>query len=129
MLTAKTARPYSAALICCDKDGAAMVDVREIDGAIAELENAELTMSRVEKLAALYTVKNNQQKTEPVQYYAAAEPPKQRSRAGDSEFLQVVASVDVDAALSVLDELMSALYISNNRVYNSVMRKLERLQD
>lgn len=106
-----------------------MVDVREIDGAIAELENSELTMSRVEKLAALYTVKSNQQRAEPVQYYAAAEPPKQRVRVGDSEFLQAVASVDVDAALAVLDELMSALYISNNRVYNSVMRKLERLQD
>ena len=34
-----------------------MVDVREIDGAIAEIENSELTMSRVQKLAALYTVK------------------------------------------------------------------------
>lgn len=30
-----------------------MFDVREIDGAIAELENSELTMPRVEKLAAL----------------------------------------------------------------------------
>ncbi len=106
-----------------------MVDVREIDGAIAELENAELTMSRVEKLAALYTVKNNQQKAESVRYYAAAEPPKERAKPEESEFLQAVASVDTNAALSVLDELMSALYISNNRVYNSVMRKLERLQD
>nr|DAE74828.1 MAG TPA: hypothetical protein [Caudoviricetes sp.] len=30
-----------------------MVDVREIDGAIAEIENSELTMTRVKNLAAL----------------------------------------------------------------------------
>lgn len=35
-----------------------MVDVREIDGAIAEIENSELTMTRVKNLAALYVVKN-----------------------------------------------------------------------
>lgn len=34
-----------------------MVDVREIDGAIAEIENSELTMTRVKNLAALYVVK------------------------------------------------------------------------
>nr|DAG49162.1 MAG TPA: hypothetical protein [Caudoviricetes sp.] len=33
-----------------------MVDVREIDGAIAEIENSELTMTRVKNLAALYVV-------------------------------------------------------------------------
>lgn len=116
-----------------------MVDVREIDGAIAELENSELTMTRVKNLAALYVVKNQQiaevspvakkeERQEPVRYYEAVDP-STRAAVGGSEFLQAVASVDTNAALSVLDELMSALYISNNRVYNSVMRKLERLQD
>ena len=62
-----------------------MVDVREIDGAIAEIENSELTMTRVKNLAALYVVKNQRladashspQKVElqePVRYYEAAEP-------------------------------------------------------
>lgn len=40
-----------------------------------------------------------------------------------------VANVDTTAALNVLDELMSALYVANPKVYNGVMRKLERLQD
>ena len=35
----------------------------------------------------------------------------------------------IAAALNVLDELMSALYVANPKVYNGVMRKLERLQD
>lgn len=116
-----------------------MVDVREIDGAIAEIENSELTMSRVQKLAALYTVKNQKlveaQPEEPkistqgnVRYYATAESPKKAVTSG-SEFLRAVSSVKAEDALEVLDELMSALYVANPKVYNGVMRKLERLQD
>lgn len=116
-----------------------MVDVREIDGAIAEIENSELTMTRVKNLAALYVVKNQQladvstapQKAElqePVRYYEAAEP-STRAAVGGSDFLQAVSNVDTTAALKVLDELMSALYVTNPKVYNNVMRKLERLQD
>lgn len=115
-----------------------MVDVREIDGAIAEIENSELTMTRVKNLAALYVVKNQQpdvspapQKAElqePVRYYEAAEP-STRAAVGGSDFLRAVSNVDTTAALNVLDELMSALYVANPKVYNGVMRKLERLQD
>lgn len=116
-----------------------MVDVREIDGAIAEIENSELTMTRVKNLAALYVVKNQQladvshapqkaERQEPVRYYEAAEP-STRAAVGGSDFLQAVSNVDTTAALNVLDELMSALYVANPKVYNGVMRKLERLQD
>lgn len=116
-----------------------MVDVREIDGAIAELENSELTMTRVKNLAALYVVKNQQiaevssaakkeERQDPVRYYEAAEP-STRAAVGGSDFLQAVSNVDTSAALNVLDELMSALYVANPKVYNGVMRKLERLQD
>ena len=116
-----------------------MVDVREIDGAIAEIENSELTMTRVKNLAALYVVKNQrladashspqkEELQEPVRYYAAAEP-STRAVVGGSDFLQAVSNVDTTAALNVLDELMSALYVANPKVYNGVMRKLERLQD
>lgn len=40
-----------------------------------------------------------------------------------------VSNVNLTDAMSVLDELMSALYVANPKVYNGVMRKLERLQD
>lgn len=116
-----------------------MVDVREIDGAIAEIENSELTMSRVQKLAALYTVKNQKlAEAQPeeakistqkkVRYYGAEESPK-KAIVNGSEFLRAVSSIEMADALSVLDELMSALYIANPKVYNGVMRKLERLQN
>lgn len=48
---------------------------------------------------------------------------------GGGSVLQAVSNVDSTAALNVLDELMSALYVANPKVYNGVMRKLERLQD
>ena len=108
-----------------------MVDVREIDGAIAKLESSELTMPRVEKLAALYTVKNNQRQAATptqesrVRYYADAEPSKRKNEP-ESDFLRLVAEVDINEVLDVMDELMAALYISNQRVYNGVMRKLEK---
>lgn len=116
-----------------------MVDVREIDGAIAEIENSELTMTRVKNLAALYVVKNQQladvshapqkaKRQETVRYYEAAEP-SARAAVRGSDFLRAVSNVDATAALGVLDELMSALHVANPKVYNGVMRKLERLQD
>ena len=65
---------------------------------------------------------------EPVRYYEAAEP-STRAVVGGSDFLQAVSNVDTTAALNVLDELMSALYVANPKVYNGVMRKLERLRN
>ena len=54
---------------------------------------------------------------------------KARAVVGGNDFLQAVSNVDTTAALNVLDELMSALYVANPKVYNGVMRKLERLRN
>ena len=113
-----------------------MVDVREIDGAIAEIENSELTMTRVKNLAALYVVKNQQiadashppQKAElqePVRYYEAAEP-STRAAVGSSDFLRAVSNVDIAAALNVLDEFMDALKEVRPDVYNDLVHSLQR---
>ena len=63
-----------------------------------------------------------------MRYYEAAEP-STRAVVSGSDFLQAVSNVDTTAALNVLDELMSALYVANPKVYNGVMRKLERLRN
>ena len=113
-----------------------MYDLREIDGAIAELENSEPTIQRVEKLAALYIVKNQHQtsevrqseKPQPVQYYADAAPPT-RAEVSGSEFLDAVSNTNLEQALKIIDELMSVLSVTNPRAYRNVMRKLERSRD
>ena len=81
-----------------------------------------------QQLADVSTAPQKAELQEPVRYYEAAEP-STRAAVGGSDFLQAVSNVDTTAALNVLDELMSALYVTNPKVYNGVMRKLERLQD
>lgn len=99
-----------------------MIDDREVALWIKRLETEESSWSNYEKLAALYTIQN--QNREPVmesrmvEAYSAAPAP-------DSEFLRAVANVDSARAWEVMDELMDSLKVVNARVYNSVMRKLE----
>lgn len=99
-----------------------MIDERELALWIKRLETEESSWSNYEKLAALYTIQN--QNREPVreprmvEAYSAAPAP-------DSEFLRAVSNVDPARAWEVMDELMDSLKVVNERVYNSVMRKLE----
>lgn len=106
--------------------------MREIEGAIAELENGDLTYSRCGKLADLYTIRREHMAPEaqppevPVQ--TAREAPARVHISGSSDFIQAVAQVDFSAALDVLDELMSTLEIVNPKAYKSVMRRLDGLK-
>ena len=67
---------------------------------------------------------------EPVMYSAA--PAQDLTTApvgdyGDSDFLRAIVGRDPERAWSVMDELMDSLKIVNERVYNSVMRKIGQL--
>lgn len=99
-----------------------MIDERELALWIKRLETEESSWSNYEKLAALYTIQN--QNREParesriVEAYSAVPAP-------DSDFLRAVASVDPSRAWEVMDELMDSLKVVNERIYNNVMRKLE----
>lgn len=109
-----------------------MFDMREVEGAIAELENGELTYSRCGKLADLYTIRREHTAPERQQAEAAVqtarEAPARVHVSGGSDFMQAVAQVDFSAALDVLDELMSTLEIVNPKAYKSVMRRLDGLK-
>lgn len=99
-----------------------MIDERELDLWIKRLETEESSWTNYEKLAALYTIQNQNRKpvreTHMVEAYSAAPAP-------DSDFLRAVANIDPGRAWVVMDELMDSLKVVNERVYNSVMRKLE----
>ena len=58
----------------------------------------------------------------PVKTYAS----ETVGRYGDSDFLQAVSGMAPARAWEGMDELMDSLKIVNERVYNSVMRKLEK---
>ena len=99
-----------------------MIDERELALWIKRLETEESSWSNYEKLAALYTIQN--QNREPVRESRIVEAYSADS-APDSDFLRAVASVDPSRAWEVMDELMDSLKVVNERIYNNVMRKLE----
>lgn len=100
-----------------------MLDAHELTLAIAELEAREASLSTCSKLADLYTVLDHLRpagrSVEPVR----ASPVEY----GDSDFLKAVSKKDASGAWSVMDELMDTLRVVNPRVYDSVMRRIDRL--
>lgn len=100
-----------------------MIDEKELQLWISRLETEESSWANYERLAALYTIQNQNREpvreTRMVESYSAAPAP-------DSDFLRAVARVDPARAWEVMDELMDSLKVVNERLYNSVMRKLEK---
>ena len=47
---------------------------------------------------------------------------------GDSEFLQTLSGKDAIAVCMVMDNLMESLRVINPRVYDSVLRKLRKIE-
>lgn len=113
-----------------------MIDENELRLWISRLETEESSWNNYEKLAALYIIQNQQKKkpestAAPVMYSAAAAPSVMASadvgEYGDTDFLRAVAGKDPAKAWIVVDELMDTLRIVNERVYNSVMRKIQSI--
>ena len=102
-----------------------MVDENEVKRWIARLETEESSWTNYERLAVLYAIRDQQsgsrERALPMEYSAAPAPVEVY---GDSDFLRAVADVPPDKAWEIMDELMDSLKIVNERVYNSVMRKL-----
>ena len=111
-----------------------MIDENEVNLWISRLETEESSWPNYQKLAALYIIQNQnapKKPERPMLYSAAPAPVKTYASEtvgsyGDSDFLQAVSNMAPARAWEVMDELMDSLKIVNERVYNSVMRKLEK---
>lgn len=109
----------------------------ELKRAIAEIEQKSLTYENVEKLAHLYSLYDRESHRE-YRYSRSDEPEEPQVRIirqkepvhlqGDSEFIKLLQRKDFAEAMTIIDELMEVLYITNERLYNGVMRKLEDLE-
>lgn len=112
-----------------------MLDEREINAAIAELEYKESSYSNYQKLASLYAIRNEIHKDDvkPAQYepvmYSRAPAVVEKSSMVDrySGFLRAVYGKDSRAAWTIMDDLMDTLNIVNRKIYDSVMRKFAAL--
>ena len=120
-----------------------MLDAKEIAAAIAQLEYLDSSYSNYAKLADLYIIRDKMEgKEKPLAYerlYSAA-PASESVRArpsvsgqseidtyGDSDFLRSISGKDPQKVWDIMDELMDTLKIVNQRTYDGVMRKIERL--
>lgn len=111
-----------------------MLDPKEIDIEIARLEYGESSYPAYQKLANLYTIRNQirqseQRQQEPIpEYSLAASPgPAYTGRYGDSEFLREIDGRDQEDIFRIMDDLIDTLQVANPRVYNGVMRKIRSL--
>lgn len=106
-----------------------MIDEKELRLWIARLECEESSWPNYEKLAALYTIQDHQGEEPQITpvMYSATPAADVVGDYGDSDFLQAVSGKDPASVWAVMDELMGTLYAVNERVYNSVMRKIHTL--
>lgn len=110
-----------------------MITLNDLEAAIAECQgernpNANTCI----KLAAFYTIKNElygkPDKPEYIGY--STEPPKVDNSQqivdynGTSDFAQAVNGKPIERVMSVIDELMTALYVDNRAMYRAVLRQL-----
>lgn len=93
--------------------------ISEINQEIVELENSRITRQNISDLAILYLVRQNLQNNN------ATKAPVNYSN--DSKFLQTIANKDINAVLTVIDELVSAVEILDIRLYNKVIQKLNKI--
>ncbi len=118
-----------------------MVNMKELEWAIDELEREESSFKNYSILADLYTVRannyivraNNTQQESAIDTYAIPQAASYRAMEGtevvgdygESEFLQIARGRDAASAWQIVDELMDTLKVVNRKVYESVIRKLE----
>ena len=97
-----------------------MLNLDEINGEIAQLENRPTTYATIERLAWLYIVRDHNT--------LAASPPavavEQTVPEGKTEFCRACAGKPIRSVMDVMDELMDTLHVVEPRLYNAVLQKL-----
>lgn len=103
-----------------------MLTEAELTDAIGVLCGGKHSIQNVEKLAAVYTVKDHlYPQAQPIESgYSAANNDEQVGLYGNSEFLTAISRKKPVDAWLLMDELMQTLYAVNPRLYDGVMRKI-----
>lgn len=110
-----------------------MITEKDLQEAIAECEGARNPNANTcIKLAAFYTIKRElfgkkSLPTEDYSFSGADDAQTIISYDGISEFAQSVNGADQKSVMSIMDELMEALYVMQPKLYRSVISKLTGL--
>lgn len=103
-----------------------MVSEKDLLDAIEQCERDPITYQNIEKLANLYTVHDYLYGQRGYSY--SPEPQQVEATIGvygDSEFLRAIRGKKSTEAWAVMDELMEVLRLTNQRLYNGVIGKLD----
>ena len=101
-----------------------MISIEQLNGEIAVLEAEHPTHIVMQKLASLYIVRDH------IGIGNAIVPGTQEEAPADvsqSEFMQAVRKKTNAEAWAVMDELASTLSVVNSQLYQSVLRKLNKI--
>ena len=106
-----------------------MITEHDLAEAIAECEGQRNPSANTcLKLAAFYTIRDNMfPKKEDIPFYSMQSMPMTDDKVkyeSKTEFGQVVADMDIDELMPVMDELMTTLKVLVPKLYDGVMRKL-----
>ena len=106
-----------------------MITEQDLREAIAECQGQRNpNASTAIKLASYLTIldhvnkEDNNEKQSQIQSYSFASAPT--SYDSGTEFSDRILNMDINAVLTVMDELMTTLSVVNPRLYDAVMRKL-----
>ena len=99
-----------------------MIIIDEINGEIAKLEAQTQTYQTIERLAALYIVRDHN--TIPTSKVTPAEPSMVTTESG-TQFMTACSGHPMCDGLAVMDELMSTLQVLMPRLYDGVIQRLQ----
>lgn len=109
-----------------------MIDLTEIEWAISQLENGNSSFPAYAKLADLYAIRDHMKgaarSTEVAQSFATSPPERVENLIeykSNTEFSGVVYGRPPSEVWPVVDELMEVLRVTNPRLYDGVMRRLQ----
>lgn len=106
-----------------------MITERDLREAIAECEGTRNPNANTcIKLAAFYTILehlgNEDKSLEMIPGYSFTNSPEEKIKYSDSEFSHLVEEKGIEKCFSIIDELISTIYVMNPGLYRSFVKKL-----
>ena len=106
-----------------------MLDAKEIEKEIARLEYIESSYANYSKLADLYTIQNQMNKTAETKEYpnsavSAIETEFEIGYYDGSDFMQAISGKDAYEIWRIIDDLMGTLQVVNTKAYNRIMNRI-----
>ena len=99
-----------------------MIDRRDLEIAMKELEDLPPTYQTCSKLADLYIILDHLKQHETTSYSETHKVSRQATM-----FLQATEGKDINKVLEVMDELMEATQILNPRLYEATIERIKKL--